>query len=332
MKQFKFMRHGAAAAMVLVLAACGGGGSDSGAFIPPAGSPAALTADNDVVAARSMLASSTGLMSNLDWLTGIQATGVHHPLPLVVAQAKAALRRPLAGGEWLVGVTETFTESCTGGGSVSTTLDVANPEALTAGDTFTLTFSNCSEGGASLNGVIRMVFSSISGDLDAYPYTFSATVTTTDLRVTGDGSTLTSNGSMTLTLSSSGDDNEEADVSISSFHVRGSMAGEAYEQTLTNYALRWAIQGQRMTQTVAGTLTDSALGGSLVVATPTSVKQNLAEAYPYEGVLTGTGANNSRVRVTVLSSTTGVRVELDADGNGSYETSEDLGWDEFLGP
>jgi hypothetical protein len=51
--------------------------------------------------------------------------------------------------------------------------------------------------------------------------------------------------------------------------------------------------------------------------------------YPYTGVLLISGASNSALRLTVLNNSQ-VQEELDADGNGIYESSTTLDWATLL--
>ena len=74
------------------------------------------------------------------------------------------------------------------------------------------------------------------------------------------------------------------------------------------------------------------MGGSISVSTSSPILQNVADPYPYAGVLVLTGANNTKVRVTAMGdgSPTGiVRIEYDIDGTPGYENFEDLTWAEL---
>jgi hypothetical protein len=51
--------------------------------------------------------------------------------------------------------------------------------------------------------------------------------------------------------------------------------------------------------------------------------------YPNAGQVTATGLGGSKMRLTVQSATT-VQIELDADGNGAYETSVTKPWSELI--
>ena len=57
--------------------------------------------------------------------------------------------------------------------------------------------------------------------------------------------------------------------------------------------------------------------------------RQLSQPRPASGQATVTGANGAMLRLTALSSTQ-VRIELDADANGTYETSVIKLWSELI--
>jgi hypothetical protein len=64
-------------------------------------------------------------------------------------------------------------------------------------------------------------------------------------------------------------------------------------------------------------------------STPTTIVRRGTDMYPYTGVLLISGASNSALRLTVLNNSQ-VQEELDADGNGIYESSTTLDWATLL--
>ena len=75
-------------------------------------------------------------------------------------------------------------------------------------------------------------------------------------------------------------------------------------------------------------LSASTIGGRVQLDTPTPIQELVADAYPRAGVLRVTG-QGSALRLTALNATT-VRVELDANQDGSYEATKDVAWSELL--
>ena len=80
------------------------------------------------------------------------------------------------------------------------------------------------------------------------------------------------------------------------------------------------------TLTYAGTLAMSSFGNQLVVLSTASpwLMRNGA-AYPYAGQMLITGQAGSKIRITAVSSSN-VRLELDATGDGVYEESKVVTW------
>lgn len=78
--------------------------------------------------------------------------------------------------------------------------------------------------------------------------------------------------------------------------------------------------------TFAATLSLSGFGNQLVVLTTTSpwLTRNGA-TYPYSGQMLIAGQTGSKIRITAVSSSN-VRLELDATGDGVYEESKVVTW------
>ena len=68
----------------------------------------------------------------------------------------------------------------------------------------------------------------------------------------------------------------------------------------------------------------------MTVITSTPFQGLTSARHPYTGVVVATGKNNSKVRVTVHSSDPNdpgaVQIEVDADGDGTYESSTLYPW------
>ena len=80
-----------------------------------------------------------------------------------------------------------------------------------------------------------------------------------------------------------------------------------------------------MTFDFRGNMGSSALGSSIDLQTRTPFVQLQSEAYPHVGVLEATGTKGSKLVMTTLSNTQ-VQLDLDADGNGTYENTTTVAW------
>ena len=79
--------------------------------------------------------------------------------------------------------------------------------------------------------------------------------------------------------------------------------------------------------TVSGTLTSTRLGGSLTFQTLVPFS-GIEGAPPSSGVLKVSGANNTSLTLTALSSTS-VRIDVDTNGDGVFDTSTSKTWSEI---
>jgi hypothetical protein len=97
--------------------------------------------------------------------------------------------------------------------------------------------------------------------------------------------------------------------------------GFVAQETLTN---------GEFVRTVNGLLESAAAGGKVQLTTPsnTPIRQFETYDYPYTGVLRVEG-KDSTLQMTVLSADQ-VQLDLDADGNGSFESTETVAWDWLL--
>ena len=75
-----------------------------------------------------------------------------------------------------------------------------------------------------------------------------------------------------------------------------------------------------------GSFTASSIGGRVVVATLLPLRQLGTDADPSSGQVVVTGASGTHLRVTALNATS-VQLDLDADGDSTYERSGVFAWD-----
>ena len=204
-----------------------------------------------------------------------------------------------------------------------------------AGDSITLAAQSCSLGNVVLNGQARVVLNSISGDSESYPLSFSGTIFYNNLSLEAPGERISSNGTMSVNFSAPSEDFEDYTLRAPSFSVTRVLGGKTSTQTLQNYEVSLKTrpasrQDQLYTSSVGGTLVDTALDGqSLAVRTTLPFERLISPPYANRGAITVTDRTGAKVRATVTSATT-VTIDLDADANGSYETSVNKLWSELF--
>lgn len=320
----------AATALAACLTACGGGGSgDSGTPVVP--SAATITASNYEGVARQTLVAATYLGDATGLVTGAQVAPSAQTL---FAYTRAQLQRMPAlfasRTPVVTGVTTTETFACTGGGSVSVqTTDNNGNGNVDVGDAATLTARSCVEDGATINGTIALSFSAVSGNLDTDTYTATVAVSLQELRASTSAGSATGTGQFTLAISSTAT-STSLELTVPNLSVAGSFGGTSDTVTMQNYrmASSSALSGGRLrvSTTVSGVVGSTALaGGTVNLETVSPLVQLEGDLYPSSGQVIATGAANSRLRLSAQSATT-VLLELDADGNGVYETSATRTW------
>jgi hypothetical protein len=84
-------------------------------------------------------------------------------------------------------------------------------------------------------------------------------------------------------------------------------------------------------ESVSGRIFDATYGFVDIVTNTPLAFPTLTQTFPSSGQIVLTGAQNGHIRLTALSRTM-AKIELDLDGNDSYEGSAFLAWNELAGP
>lgn len=320
-----------------LLAACGGGGGGSAPAGSPApvATPATLTSANYVAVAQETLSSSAYLTSATALATGAQVSDPELLIRFGQSQLPKLSRWLANAPVQAVGAVENRTESCAGGGTITISANDANGNLKgDAGDSASLTMTNCSFEGQLLNGQLVMTINSATGNLDNFPYSLSVTLGFNNLVAQSSSVRSVGNGNLVVSVEARAANDQSLSLSTPSFALSTSYGGASYSKMLTNHlttiSLSPAGTGFTSSTAVSGTLSSSAFDSRFVtIATPASFVRSSALAYPSSGQFIITGAAGSQVRVTATSATA-LFIELDADANGSYETSTSKLWSEML--
>ena len=302
------------------LIACGGDGGGSPAApnapVAPA-TPVAITSTNAPIVASAVVSGSTTFAG----------TSVPSTSPLVSPAASPMLGRFNANATKQAqnilsnpqfGPTFVRTTPCLVSGSE--TLDVADD-----GSSITVTYNNCSDTvGEVFNGTIALT------NITRTPTVFSAT-SRIDLSVAVTGrptvryvgtynfsTTNTSTGSTTTITGSS--------FSIIIGSNVTTLSNFSFAETYTTASDLYSITSNY-------TLASTVLGGSVTVTTVSPIQQYGYRIYPFAGQFVVTGANNTKIRVTILGDETNigndVRIEIDANGDNTYEITILRDWSDL---
>ena len=318
-----------------ILAACGGGGgSDAPAASsqnPASPAKATLTDANYVAVAQESLSSTNYLADASTLAVGAEVNDANVLVRFGRAQA-GKLPGRLAGTQALVtGATINPTEPCSGGGTLNIVDNDLNGNGLPdAGDSVSLTANNCIFEGSSLTGGLTLAVDVFSGSISAPPFSVTMTLTFTNLTARSAAASSTGNGTMVLSLSAPTSSSQTVSLKSTQFTTTSTYGSATYSRALDGYTVVVDSNATSSKTTAAGTLSSSAFDSkSVTIATPVPFVRVSPQTRPSSGQDTATGANGAMVRVTAISDTQ-VKIELDADANGSFETSVAKLWSELI--
>jgi len=314
-------RQGAALLFAFLWGCGGGGGGGPAGLTPPPSTPVAVTATNATQVSATALKPAVGGGGALGTTTGLDTTAA--PQPRALTRALLAVARDsqtqLSASQSVVGAAAQTTQ-CRFGGSF--TADVSADRT-----SVTITFNACSDvSGQTINGSVSATGISAASDGSRFSGNFTQDITLTatgfaPLRVVGSFSV-----DETCTNFSTGDCTDN--------FTGTSLGFQQGNQTwfTTNFRITETfVSSTQITTTTANyTVSSTALNGSVAVITSTPFQMLAGARHPYTGVVVATGSNNSKVQVTVHSSNPAdpgaVQIEVDANGDGTYESSTLYSW------
>lgn len=302
---------------LILLAACGGGGESAGP--PPAvETRLALSPDNQERVAR-------GALQALNFSLDAASFGQGSPQ---IGGAAAPPVRALA--------VRTENVPCPRGGRLVVGFDDANNNGLPdAGDQITTELIDCAEQDGSVStGKLVARITAFEASLGSSRVAISLDVQALST-VAANGDRQSGNGLLTASVAMTGTGVQTVTVESQRLDLAARVAGVDSNLTATGLRLT-AITQTRLTpgRTAIGLsaqLAGSAFGGLAVsVETPAEFLVLDGESTPRSGQLLVRGANGSQLRLVALD-TQQARVELDANGDGSFERSATYTWAQLGG-
>jgi hypothetical protein len=208
-------------------------------------------------------------------------------------------------------------------GTMTVTLSDANNSGVldAVGESATVSFKACQlTNDVAADGSLGLTVTRYSSATDLAVNLVFANFTS------GDGASLGSSvsvsGNLALSLASASD----ITVTSESFTTTAAVQGVWQTFSMKDYSAHVVDTGTQVTETLAGTFSSSELsGGSVTISTPTPMVILAVDNYPSQGVMLIRGANQSAVKIEAVSSTQ-ARVSVDANGDGSYESSRLVNW------
>lgn len=325
-----FQKSLATVALCSLIAACGGGGGDTpsntggggagsgGVIIQPAPVSQFKIEDADSVAS---VASQIVTLRDLSLLPfqGVGTSGL--------AKKSVGIKsKPVANAL----KSETVSETCSGGGSISVTADDANNNTqLDSGDTVSVSLNNCTDGTENASGSISVRITGVTGDVDTNVFSVNFTVSANNVVITNrvTGKRDTANGSLTAELRSTSATAQSFAIRAASVTSTQRLTANAPTRTstVTNAAILGTLTNGNLSESISARITDSALvgGRAIDINTTAPILTNSTDLYPRSGTLTFavTTAPRSNARLVALNSSQ-VRLDVDPDGDGVYAPAD----------
>lgn len=315
------------------LVACGGGGGGGDAQSAAPVASAELTTSNAVLIAGSTtdaaLASTEfdqfanlGVLGSPGGTAAVQSAG---DASMALAKQTAGLRATTA--EVSVGPE---VQECPLGGTMTISATIANPETLSAGDSFSITYADCDFGeGLVANGGMGFTVTSFSGDMSGEDFSVGFDIDVNDFSMTESGEAISLDGdfaiSMSMTATSSVITLSGNSLSVSNGIEFFELSGFSTTTTLdlSTFPESFSIES-------SGFLMSSEFDGEVEFRTTVALQGNGA-GHPVSGEFLVIGADGASVTVLPLDEQN-ARIELDLDGDGAVDPDGtlDMTWEAFL--
>jgi len=324
------------ASTLALLSACGGGGGgDSGGTGGGTGAaPVAITSGNQTSVARATVAGSFPVAQT-------QTAGGASPaaapvgaqvLNAALRQAMAALagqRRSIQSATAHPAATSSQQSACGVSGTLTVTFDDRdNNGTESVGDVVTVAFSQCRDSSTTLlNGSVVVTLTSVPTSAQ-----IGANASLQSFTVVDGGLTSTINGTAALTETDTDTESDDT-LTIASGGLSVGLSSANYNDTI-NYSSGMRIVTRELSNgqtslTLDGSFTASSIGGQVTLATLVPVVQLPADTYPSSGQVRVTGASGSTLLMTAANATQ-VQLQLDSNGDGSYDSTTLVNWSTLL--
>ena len=341
----------AALTAAIFAVSCGGDSSDGGTavtpIVPPPPTMVTITAANQDAVARATVANffTMGGVGVLPTAAPAPAKAMADAVSAVpmyaLSKAAAPVQASSNRASRLAVVSQT--EPCPGGGSLTLTIDDRDSNAvLSGGDAMSFAFNQCREDLSTMvNGTLAMGIATASESSTGMQ--MSGTFTFQQLVVVDGGFTSSMNGAMnatyTETIGSTGTTTRiDVTVTPGGFVAQGSTPTVndtfTYDAGFVAVGIEFLPSASTSvgwtTTSLNGTVLVASLSGRMTLVTDptTPVHETSTALHPDTGQVSVLG-NASRLRLTVLV-TDRVRSELDANNDGTYESTKELTWAQLL--
>jgi hypothetical protein len=312
----------AAASALALLAACGGGDGS------PAAKDVAITSANQNNVARASLDGGSSVALAQGSLVGNGTSGPLSASTLVrrAIAAAASQRKAIASVGARPAAVSSGSQPCGVSGAITVSFDDRDGNGqLSNGDVLTAAFAQCRDSDtSSIDGTVTIT-------LTATPTgsTLDASAGFENVAVVDGGISSTISGNVSL-HETDGTTLSEVQLVVGSGGLNVSVASSAYDDSVSfESGMTFAASrmgGAALTSvSLDGSFSASSIDGRVTVTTQVPLVTADGASYPNAGVVKIVGASGSTVLATVLDATQ-VQLQLDTNGDGTYESTVDVPW------
>lgn len=317
----------------LGLAGCGGGGSATGTPslpVPPDSHLLGVNGNNYVAVGQATMSSAFYLTEAGGMLTA--SGGSPQLLQQAVGVTRRALEATASAAPSAVELRQTL--NCSQGGTLTLSLADANNNAqVDVGDVITLDAQACKEDGSVLQGRISLGLQTLRGSFGGNSYSATLAMTLTGFSASRGDDMVQGDGTLNLALSQTAAGVTELSLSTPRLVLGGRHAGQTFSTTLTDSKLTLRVEplggSHKSSMSYSGSIASNLFADKQVqITTPQFLVASGNEAFPSSGQMLVKGSGNSALRISPVSATH-ARLELDAQGDGVYETQILKTWAEL---
>jgi hypothetical protein len=309
------MRHSifVLSAVALVSACGGGGGSSNPVATVPSAPLVALNTGNYVKASKDSLTAPTSAQSSSS------------ASKLITNSLTSDSKTPSADNMRSAQANKSASVACDGGGKITLNISFSLAQKFSPGDVITAAFASCTAPNlGSLSGGMEITLGQSTAD------TSNSSINISNLSFQSPTQTILSNGDFTLSLNAASASSSLIKLTFNNFSQSTTQGGTTVSNLLQNFTVTSTQTGTTTSAVLAGDLTSSSLNGErLTVSTLQPLITKKTDTTPSSGQLILNGANGSKVRITAQNVTSAL-IELDANGDGTYETQTTKPWAEIF--
>lgn len=295
-----------------------------------------ITGNNQDVVARAALSSAYFLDITSGGLVGAEVSTTPQLLKVIIDAVREGMRNAGSQQALLTGAAVTTPVACASSGSYDLTVDDKNGNrTLDAGDSFALDYKSCKRSsGLVMFGRIAVAVEAMTGEYFSTAYSTTLSITTSGYgTLLSNGESLQGDGNFKVSFSLTPAGVGDMSLVVDRFTVTANTSSVRNSMTLTDARLTQRTQtvagSFQMSNVFSGKLTSTELGNQqVVISTPQPLLNVDYEAYYSSGQLLVRGAS-SALRLTALDRRQ-VRLELDLNGDGTYEAQQSKYWYELL--